>query len=72
METRPGIKTTEFWVSIFAAAMSILTTSGVFTPEQASTTVGAAIQLGGLVGVVGSAFGYSLSRGRAKTGIKPD
>ena len=63
---KPGIKTTEFWVSVVAAFIGFLATTGMFTPDQADALTSAIIQLGGIVGMVGSAFGYSLSRGTAK------
>ena len=72
MESKPGYLTTEFWVTILAQLVGISATAGVFTPEQASALNQAIPQLGGLVVMVGSAFGYAIARGRAKTGIKPD
>ena len=72
VETKPGIKTTEFWVSVIVAFIGFLASTGIFTPEQAGALGDALTQLGGLVAMVGSAFGYSLSRGSAKKGVKPD
>ena len=71
METKPGIKTTEFYVTIAAQILSILALLGVFTPEQADAIGKAIPQLVGIAGVVASAFGYSIARGQAKIGVKP-
>ena len=65
---KPGYKTTEFWVTLIAKVVSLLVILGVFTPEQASVTMKVVILLGGITGMVASAFGYSLSRGAAKKG----
>ena len=61
-----GWKTTEFWVSIAACLAGIGSTMGVFTPEQASTTVQGIAQIGGVFAMVAAAFGYNISRGNAK------
>lgn len=66
---KPGYKTTEFWVTIAVQIVGILTTTGMFTPEQAGAITDAVIQIGGLVAMIASAFGYSLSRGSAKRHI---
>jgi len=63
---KPGIKTTEFWVSVVVGFIGLLASAGVFTPDQASTLTEALTKLGGLVVMVASAFGYSISRGAAK------
>jgi hypothetical protein len=64
---KPGWQTTEFWVTIGCQGIGILVTTGVITPDQSSALTEAAMQLGGIVAMVGSAFGYSVSRGKAKT-----
>lgn len=64
---KPGIKTTEFWITIICQAIGILMTTGIITPDQSSALSEAAMQLGGIAAMVGSAFGYSMSRGKAKT-----
>ncbi len=71
METKPGYKTTEFWLTVIAKVIALLAALGVFTPEQASAVTKASVQLAGVAGMVAAAFGYSLSRGTAKKGIKP-
>jgi len=73
METKPGYKTTEFWVGlVLPQVLSLAVLFGVFTPEQSSTLTHAISQI--VAGVVSgaSAFGYNIARGQAKKGIKPD
>jgi hypothetical protein len=65
---KPGVKTTEFWVTIGCQIIGILATTGMLDPDQSGVLTDAIIKLGGLVAVVGSAFGYSISRGSAKKG----
>ena len=67
MTPKPGYKTTEFWITILSQLFGILAAAGFITPDQAGALGQAAIQLGGLVVLVGGAFGYSISRGQAKT-----
>ena len=69
MSIKPGYKSTEFWVTIAVQIIGILATSGVFTIGQADALSKAAVQIGGVLAMVGSAFGYSMSRGKAKKGI---
>lgn len=63
METKPAIRTTEFWVSIFTGAYLMLNTTGALdqVPESWSAIA---------LAIVGGA--YSVSRGQAKQGVKPD
>lgn len=63
METKPGIKTTEFWVSIFTAGYLFLNTTGALDqiPNKWSA-----------IGMSIVAALYSVSRGQAKQGVKPD
>ena len=65
---RPGYQTTEFWVTIFVQIIgfSALIYPAFITPERQSALTQAITQLGGLVSMVAAAFGYSLSRGKAK------
>lgn len=63
---KPGYKTTEFWITILAQVIGILTTIGAFTPDQADVLAQAVTQIAGIVVMVAGAFGYSLSRGMAK------
>lgn len=73
LETKPGYKTTEFWVTIATQVISLVALSGVLTPEQFDDQQWVQIvqQVGALVAMVGSAFGYTLSRGVAKQGVQP-
>lgn len=69
-ESKPGIKTTEFWVSLGTGLVGAAAAGGFITPEQANATTQAIIQAAGLLAMVASAFGYNLSRGKAKGGDK--
>jgi hypothetical protein len=61
-ETKPGIYTTEFWVTIFTSLLAVLDLSGAwdFVPDRYATI---------LLAVVNAA--YAVSRGIAKQGVKP-
>lgn len=72
METKPGLKTTEFWITIVAKLAGLLAAFGFFTPEQVDAITQASVQLGGVIVMMLAAFGYSVSRGQAKKGMKPD
>lgn len=65
---KPGYHTTEFWVTVLCQLVGLLAfVSPTFiTTEQANVLVQAITQLGGIVAMIASAFGYSLSRGIAK------
>lgn len=75
---KPGYKTTEFWGGlVLPQIVGLLATFGIITSEQTQvlTDVGMQApevansiitQVMGLVTMVGSAFGYSMSRGKAK------
>lgn len=67
---KPGYKTTEFWVTVFCQLAGIAATTGAFTPAQADAVTSAIPQMGGLVAMLVSAFGYSISRGNAKRGCQ--
>lgn len=56
-----GYKTSEFWLSLVAMIMGVLLTSGII-PET-----GIWSQVAGIVTTVLAAFGYSVSRGMAKS-----
>ncbi len=72
MESKPGYKTTEFWFAVIASLVGVLGATGAFTPDQVSAVNEGLIELGGAITPVIAAFGYNLSRGNAKTGIKPE
>lgn len=63
METKPGYLTTEFWVTIITGIYMALNTTGVLEeiPDRYSAIA---------LAIVGAA--YTLSRGHAKNGVKPD
>lgn len=63
METKPGWKTTEFWVAGVTQGIMFLNVIGAwdFVPNRVSTYVMGAV-----------AFGYAVARGIAKSGVKPD
>lgn len=66
--TKPGYKTTEFWVALATGVTGILATLGVITPEAAQGTSGAVGQIAGGVLAGLAALGYGVSRGLAKKG----
>lgn len=62
-ETKPGVLTTEFWLQLVAQVFLTLNSTGAWTyvhPQWASL-----IAQGGVLGA------YTLSRGWAKSGVKP-
>lgn len=63
METKPGYLTTEFWVSIISGLYLFFNTTGVLDqiPNKYS---------GLLLALITAA--YTVSRGIAKQGVKPD
>lgn len=60
-QVKPGIKTTEFWISIAAAVVAPVMAAGLIDEQTIATIVG-------VVSPIVSAFGYSISRGMAKKG----
>ena len=58
-KTKPGLKTTEFWLSLAAAIASFVVAQGFISDDQLSAVVAVA-------GPIVAAFGYSISRGLAK------
>ena len=67
-ETKPGYKTTEFWVTVVCQILGILALAGVISPEQNTVLADGVTQIVGAVVAALSAFGYSISRGLAKKG----
>ena len=59
-ETKPGYKTTEFWMAVAAFAVSALYGSGVITE---GTALDKALAVGAMVL---SSLGYAVSRGLTK------
>lgn len=62
METKPGWKTTEFWLAAAAAIVALVQTSGAI--GEGSSAEGAI----GLVAAALASMGYSWSRAKAKAG----
>ncbi len=65
--TKPGYKTTEFWLSLIGALTGIAVLLGFVTPEestQLNTTITAAV--GGVMSVI-SIVGYAITRAKTKT-----
>jgi hypothetical protein len=62
-ETKPGVYTTEFWVNLATQALGILQLVGVTSINVSDKTV---LLVQGIV-----AAAYTLSRGWAKSGVKP-
>ncbi len=60
---KPGIKTTEFWLSAIAVLLGVLISAGLVDPEGTSEMDQIA---GVIVAGLGSA-GYAVSRGKAKS-----
>ena len=72
---KPGIKTTEFWMSLIPAVVGLLLALGVVTPEQGDIITGqsgeivaAVDKIIGAVMTIVVALGYAKSRGVAKNG----
>ena len=65
MTTRPGLKTTEFWLSLLVVLLGALATSGLFADDSQ------ALKITGLAITVLGALGYTVSRGVAKRSSAP-
>jgi len=59
-ESKPGYKTTEFWLSVVAMVIGAAFASGVFPAESAGD------KILGLAATVLSALGYTVSRTMVK------
>ena len=59
--TKPGYKTTEFYLSLLATLLSALFASGVLTDGSTAT------KIAGLAAAALTAAGYSVARGMAKS-----
>jgi len=64
MDTKPGYKTTEFWLSLLATLLGFLLASGVMDAVPEESWI--AKLIGGLVAVLAT-LGYSASRAKVKT-----
>jgi hypothetical protein len=65
-ETKPGYKTTEFWLSLLATLLGFLLASGVMDTVPADSWI--AKLIGGLVAVLAT-LGYSASRAKVKSAL---
>ncbi len=63
-ETKPGYKTTEFWLSLLATLLGFLLASGVMDTVPADSWI--AKLIGGVVAVLAT-LGYSASRAKVKS-----
>ncbi len=61
-ETKPGYKTTEFWLSVAAMLVGAALASGVFETDSGGD------RILGLAATVLASLGYTVSRGMAKKG----
>ncbi|KMY67133.1 hypothetical protein AAU61_14500 [Desulfocarbo indianensis] len=64
--SKPGIKTTEFWVTVMVQVVGVVAALGLVPPEQSDVLVKAVTQVGGIVAMLASAFAYNKSRGQVK------
>ncbi len=64
-ETRPGYKTTEFWLSLLATLIGFLMASGALDSVSEDSWI--AKLIGGAVAVL-AALGYNASRAKVKSG----
>jgi hypothetical protein len=63
-ETKPGYKTTEFWLSLLATLVGFLMASGLLDSQPADGWIARVV--GGIVAAL-AALGYSASRAKVKT-----
>jgi hypothetical protein len=61
-ETKPGYKSTEFWITLAVTLCSLAWGAGVVDPEGASN----ADKVFGFICSAAAALGYTISRGLAK------
>lgn len=68
MTIKPGLLTTELWVSIAVAVTGIFLAIGKITPEQQAEWVRIAEVVAGAAIAILAALGYTRSRTQVKTG----
>jgi hypothetical protein len=61
-QTKPGWKTTEFWLTLLATTIGMLWASGIASPDGAD----AVSRVVGIIAATLSQLGYAVSRGMAK------
>ena len=73
MNTKPGIKTSEFWLTVVSLLIGAGIALGLFTNEEGKALEGAAAQLVtavfGFVAVAGPVIAYIYSRTKVKTAV---
>ena len=67
---KPGVKTSEFWVSLAGLLGGLAALFGVIPQETVGDLQGAIGQVAGGVIAGLSALGYAMSRGKVKAGEK--
>jgi len=65
MDTKPGYKTTEFWLTFAAMVLSLLFAAGLFGEQSAVYKV---LEVGA---AVLASLGYTVTRGAIKKASKP-
>ncbi|MFC1453668.1 hypothetical protein ACFLQL_00625 [Verrucomicrobiota bacterium] len=63
---KPGMKTSEGWLSIVVAVLGLATTLGYVTPEQSSQLATAIPQVVGGIVTIATVLGYIVSRTKLK------
>ncbi len=61
METTPGYRTSEYWISLFAVLVGAFLASGAFAPDSVW------MKLAGLLATILGALGYTVSRTMLKS-----
>ena len=61
METRPGYRTTEFWITVIVQIAAVCAALADALPARYAAIVSAI-----------SAAAYAIARGLSKSGVKPD
>lgn len=68
-ETKPGYRSTEFWMSVAAMIVGVLLASGLFSPDD--PTQGKILQALGVLASILASLGYTAGRAHTKaTSIK--
>lgn len=66
---KPGVKTSEFFVTIIAAIISVVMAN--LSPDQTGMIYGHIDKWVAIIGPILAAFGYTISRGLAKMNQPP-
>jgi len=69
-DPKPGIRTTEFWITSVVAIVGAIMAFLPVAAEAEPTTLEIVRQIGGIILAAGAAMGYTVSRGMAKKGAK--